>query len=331
MNIKTITAVSASACHGRVRHVTGALAIAGALGLGLVACEDMTGAPMTDRRSGAVLSRDNARQLSPLANAGIVWSTQISTSEFVAPVPRTSTSLIRPWSRMSTTLDNIPSSILDHCKTYNPHVYTDNDRDGYPVLVTITWNCSRPLTFTGRALYTDKDDSDPTSGFKVQISDVSLSLIQAGELMRIGFGGTLDVGSLRGGLPSIVSLDDFTVSVASSYFEIVLGQDFSMTLRRSGAGRTVRFSGDLAISWDFDCASARGGHKELCRKAVQEIGSNRGRFFLNIGSNDIELNTAGCIAAGTIRLQDGAGNEVHMIYSGCGRAPTLTYNGSLLL
>ncbi len=329
MSINAVTVASANARHARVQHVTATMAVIGALCMGLVACEDMTGTPMTDH---TVLSLDSARQLAPLANVGVLWGTQMSTGEFVAPVPRTSRSTTRTHSSStSTASDNIPESILDHCKTYSPRVYADKDRDGFPAVVTITWNCSRPLALTGTGRYTDKDDNDPSSGFKVQIYDLSLSLIHGGELITFGFGGTLDVGSLHDGLPSIVSLEDFTVSVVSSYYRIELEQDLSMTLRRAGGGRSLRFSGDFAISWDFDCASAREGHRDLCQQAVQEVGSRLGRVALNISSTDIELNTAGCITSGTIGLRDGAGNEVHMIYNGCGRTPTLTYNGSLLL
>ena len=128
MSFERMIVVPANACHARVRGVYWSPAVL-VLCMGLVACEDMTGTPMTGPEAGAILSRDDARELMPGVQV-ILSSLNQLMIQFTAPVLQPSTSTMHSASLMSTTTES--------CKTYDPRVPTDDDRDGYPVDRTIT-------------------------------------------------------------------------------------------------------------------------------------------------------------------------------------------------
>ena len=221
------------------------------------------------------------------------------------------------------------AAATEDCITQRPRVPVDSDGDGIPRSLTANINCHDASgSLTGTVVVKDKDDTDPDSGFSV---DINLRIGAPDDVSgRIDFDFAVDVTKLSssGTLVYDISYEgNFSVEIP----EVTLKFSYDMDVKYEGTSFTagvMSFDGSFGYSWDIDCSKAE--RADECRSQVQSIGS-KGAIQLFIKASRLEYTKrcATAITRGTVEMRDSTGNVATIRYTGCGRA-TVTYNGEPL-
>lgn len=311
-----VSVLSSPACRNRVWY---AMAVVGAVGLGLAACG--TAANIPDEH----LTRAGAADLA----ASQLVDEQLISSLRVLGDPRALTPVAA-----SETAPGAEAPDLAGCLPALEGA--DGDADGYPaVQETLSIDCGLFFHVAGTLLLWDEDDQDPLSGFRSEL-DFRIT-VSAGDETHLFTSGTQAVDVAAGESGAYALSYSSTISVpAMAAEEPFLGFDSRLTYAGTLEGSFE--AGTLAIDEGtfslapvpVDCSELAGDEQQACRAQVPErTGPSQ---VYAVSSTGIVFDKAACdtvLTAGYFKVSDDPGNVLTVSYAECGKR-SAAYNGEML-
>lgn len=204
---------------------------------------------------------------------------------------------------------------VESCVTFGGD-NTDVDRDGVPVSYTLSVDCSYDAegskTFEMVSTLSDKDDSDPNSGFVAEVKDLAFNLQRGDQTISFTLDNSYDLTPSESGYSLVSKLTRSYQTPQHSGWDAheltyTLIPDRSSAVKRHHRwqGGTVSFNG--YVSW--------GDAEESASVILYSDGLHYPAGFCRLGFD-----------SGSAKFSDGAGNELMITYQSCDGV-SLVYNG----
>ena len=211
----------------------------------------------------------------------------------------------------------------------------DSDADGYPsVEETLPIDCDLFIFHIGGTLVLlDKNDEDPTSGFRSQL-DFRMMVTAEDEAHLFAAGKrVMDVDAMATGAYGLSYNGGFASPTPGEPFsEAEVRLTYVGTLQGTFEGGTLAID-DGTFSFaavPVDCSMLAGAEQQACQANTPE--NTAPPLEVAVASTGIVFDKASCdtaLTGGYFDMRDDSGNVLRISYSGCGER-SATYNGEMI-